>query len=131
MGIIGLSAGMDHLLEEGIEAIYRREMNLLKILRNGFREAGGIELYCTEPLFDHVGLLTVTVEGIDPEDVGAILDADFNIAVRAGLHCAPLVHETLETVPRGGIRFSLGPFNTAEDVDRAVSAMSSLTHTGR
>jgi cysteine desulfurase/selenocysteine lyase len=130
LGIIGLSAGMDYLHAEGIETIYRREMTLLKRLRDGFLEVGGIELYGTEQLEEHVGLITVTVDGVDPEDVAAILDADFDIAVRAGLHCAPLVHETLGTMPRGGVRFSLGPFNTRKDMDGAVSAMAAVRRSG-
>jgi len=126
MGIIGLSAGMDYLRQEGIDTIHRRELKLLERLRDGFSKTDGVEIYCTEDLTDHVGVLTVTLRGIEPADVGAILDADFNIAVRTGLHCAPLVHETLGTTPRGGVRFSLGPFNTREDVDSAVSAMAAI-----
>jgi len=131
MGIIGLSAGMDYLQQEGIETIHRQEMKLLKALWEGFHEVEGIELYCGEDLADRVGLLTVTVKGIEPADVAAILDADFDIAVRTGLHCAPLVHETLGTTPRGGVRFSLGPFNTREDVDSAVSAMGAIAQSVR
>jgi selenocysteine lyase/cysteine desulfurase len=56
--------------------------------------------------------------------VGAILDGDFNIAVRAGLHCAPLVHERLGTAPNGAIRFSMGISNSIDSIDTAISAMS-------
>jgi len=64
---------------------------------------------------------------VNPEDAGAILDGDFNIAVRVGLHCAPLVHEDIGTINRGAIRFSPGIFNTPEDIDQAVSAMASMS----
>jgi selenocysteine lyase/cysteine desulfurase len=63
------------------------------------------------------------MQGIEPNDIESILDADFGIAARTGLHCAPLVHETLGTYPEGGVRFSLGPFNTQEDIDRTIEAM--------
>lgn len=126
MGIIGLSEGIDFLEEKGIESIHAGEMELLKRLRDGLSRLEGIRLYCTEDLSDHVGLLTANVRGMDPNSVGAILDADFGIAVRAGLHCAPLVHESLGTSPYGGVRFSIGPFNTGEEIDRTLAAMAEI-----
>ena len=62
-----------------------------------------------------------------PRTSGAILDADFNIAVRVGLHCAPLVHQYLGTLHRGAVRFSPGIFNTPDDIDQAVKALASLS----
>jgi selenocysteine lyase/cysteine desulfurase len=64
---------------------------------------------------------------MDPEQVSAILDGDFRIATRAGLHCAPLVHQDLGTSPSGGVRFSLGFFNTLEHIDHVVEAMTSIS----
>jgi cysteine desulfurase / selenocysteine lyase len=126
LGIIGLSEGLDYLERQGIASIYAREMELLGKLRDGLSSLEGIELYCAEDLANHVGLLTTNVRGMHPEDVGAILDADFGIAVRVGLHCAPLVHESIGTAPEGGVRFSLGPFNTHEDIDLALTAMAEI-----
>jgi cysteine desulfurase / selenocysteine lyase len=129
LGIIGLSEGLDFLEETGIGTIHEREMNLLGKLRDALSSIDGIELYCGEDLSDHVALLTTNVRAIAPEDVGAILDGDFGIAVRVGLQCAPLVHETLGTAPQGGVRFSLGPFNTEEDIERASAAMKEIART--
>jgi cysteine desulfurase / selenocysteine lyase len=126
LGIIGLFESMAFLEHETLRLIHAREMTLLARLRGGFLQIDGITLYCGEDLEDHVGLLTVNVDGMNPEDVGDILDGDFGIAVRVGLQCAPLVHEALGTSPHGGIRFSLGPFNTEEHVDRAVDAMAEI-----
>ena len=129
MGIMGLSEGLRFVEKEGIDAIHREEMRLLTRLRDGVVSLTGVESYCTRDLENHVGLMTLNIQGMDPGDVGAILDADFDIAVRVGLHCAPLVHETIGTFPRGGVRFSLGPFNTEAHVDRAVEAISRITRT--
>jgi selenocysteine lyase/cysteine desulfurase len=74
-----------------------------------------------------LGLLTVNVRGVNPADVGAILDGDFGIAVRTGLHCAPLVHKDLGTYPRGGVRFSPGPFNTVEEIEQTIEAMTAIS----
>jgi cysteine desulfurase/selenocysteine lyase len=126
MGIIGLSEGLHFLEEKGIEYIHLKEMELLARLRDGLSLLDMVELYCAEDLRDHVGLITVNVKGMDPGDAGAILDADFGIAVRVGLHCAPLVHESIGTFPRGGVRFSIGPFNTMDDIDRAIEAIDEI-----
>jgi cysteine desulfurase/selenocysteine lyase len=123
LGIIGLSEGLDFVMAEGLNAIHHREMKLLTRLRDGLSALDRITLYCQENLSEHVGIITANVQGIEPDDIGAILDADFGIAVRTGLHCAPLVHEDLGTYPEGGVRFSLGPFNTQEDIDRTIEAM--------
>jgi len=126
LGIIGLSAGLDYLVEKGIDAIHKREMELLAKLRDGLSALDRVEFYGTEDLSDHIGLLTANAKGVDPSDVGAILDGDFGIAVRVGLHCAPLVHETLGTFPNGGVRFSLGPFNTMRDIETVIEAMAAI-----
>jgi len=127
MGIIGLSEGLRFLEKKGIESIHREEMRLLTRLRDGLMPLAGVDLYGFEDLTDHVGLMTLNIIGMDPGDAGAILDADFGIAVRVGLHCAPLAHEGMGTFPRGGVRFSLGPFNTADEVDRAVEAVTRMS----
>jgi cysteine desulfurase / selenocysteine lyase len=131
LGIIGISESLDFLGKEGIETIHNREMELLRRLRDGLSLLKGIEIYCTEDLSNHVGLLTTSLKGMDPGDVGAILDADFGIAVREGLHCAPLVHESLGTSSKGGVRFSLGPFTSREDIDQTVAAMEKITRAKR
>ena len=64
-------------------------------------------------------------------DVGAILDGDYGIAVRTGLHCAPLVHADLGLLDRGTVRFSIGYSNTDEDIDRAVEAVAAISRVSR
>ena len=127
MGIIGLSAGLNFIAQKGMEAIHRQEMALLARLRDGLLECSRVEMYCAADLKDHVAVLTLNVDGLNPEDAGAILDADFNIAVRVGLHCAPLAHQQLGTLQRGAIRFSPGLFNTEEDIDHAIAALTSMS----
>ena len=61
-----------------------------------------------------------------PSDVGAILDADYGIAVRTGLRCAPLVHADLATGLHDALRFSLGRFNTTSDMDQAIDATAAI-----
>jgi selenocysteine lyase/cysteine desulfurase len=126
-GIIGLSEGLNCVLSEGQQVIHSREMELLTILRDGLSELDGIRLLCADDLSMHVGLLTATFSGISSQDAGAILDADFGIAVRAGLHCSPLVHADPGTYPPGAVRFNLGPLTTRADIDAAIEAMTKIT----
>lgn len=126
MGIIGLSEGLRYIAQRGMANIYDHEMSLVRTLQQGLSSMNSVKTYCAEKLDKHVAVLTCNVENLDPEDFAAILDGDFNIAARSGLHCAPLVHEDIGTSPRGGVRFSLGPLNSAEDVSAALSAVDAI-----
>jgi selenocysteine lyase/cysteine desulfurase len=101
-------------------------MLLLEKLRDGLERSPRVQTYCIHDLDNHLPLLTCTVDGIGSEDVAAILDGDFGIAVRAGLHCAPLVHQDLGTFEKGAVRFSLGIFTSEAEIDEAIRAMTAL-----
>ena len=126
-GIFGLSAGLRYISRNGIERIYANELGLAKRLRDGLNSIKGVRVYPATLHDPWVPIMLCNVDGMDPEDLSSILDGDFGIAARAGLHCAPLVHEDLGTSPKGGVRFSLGPFNTDEDIDKVLEAMTSIT----
>ena len=126
LGVIGLAAGLDYLQKQGLETIRAREMALLKRLHQGLSALKRIMIYSPPPDENRVPVLTCNVDGLHPTDVGAILDGDYGIAVRTGLHCAPLVHADLGTDVAGAVRFSLGAFNTEQDIDLAVEAMACM-----
>ena len=124
-GVFGLSAGLNYLSIHGMEKIHAKELELTRRLRDGLNSIKEVRVYPSNGHGQHVPILLCNVDGMDPQDLSAILDADFGIATRAGLHCAPLVHQDLGTSPKGGVRFSLGPFNTAEEIDKTLEAMDS------
>jgi cysteine desulfurase family protein len=126
-GVFGLSASLRYLSSQGIENLHARELALFRHLRDGLSSIKGVRVYASDRGGQYVPILLCNMNGMDPEDLSAILDGDFRIATRAGLHCAPLVHEDLGTSPKGGVRFSLGPFNTDEDIDKALEAMSTIS----
>ena len=128
MGIIGLSLALDFITEKGIPRIHHRETTLLKKLVQGLSAINGITLYGGTEIHpdQRLAVVTINLGDMDPAALGAILDGDFDIAVRTGLHCAPLVHETLGTQKKGAVRFSLGQFNTEEDMTHAVKAMEDI-----
>jgi selenocysteine lyase/cysteine desulfurase len=107
-------------------------MKLAKQLVEGLRKIDGVRLYCCDQLENHLSTVLVNVEGADPADVGTMLDVDHDIAVRTGLHCAPLVHAQLGTVENhGGVRFSVGAFNTEAEVAAAIHAVSEVASWAR
>ncbi|NLA76210.1 MAG: aminotransferase class V-fold PLP-dependent enzyme [Deltaproteobacteria bacterium] len=131
IGIMGLSEGLKYIEKTGIEAIHKQEMRLFIKLREGLSNLETVDYYCAEGSENHAALLSVNINGMDPGDAGSILDADYNIAVRSGLHCAPLVHEVIKTYPRGTVRFSIGPFNTVEHIEKAIEAMAAIDRFNR
>jgi len=126
LGILCLDYCLDYLESRLWPLWYDQEMALWEMLREGLLAIPGVHLYGAEHRHDHLPLLTCTLEGHHADDVGAILDADYGIAVRSGLQCAPLVHQHLGTLEKGGVRFSLGPFTAESDISAALEAMARI-----
>ncbi len=133
MGVAGLLAGQEFIESKGgPEAIHRQEMELIKKLWDGIKDLEHVIIYRTENLENHIPALSVNVEGFEAMNYGTMLDVDFNIATRTGLHCAPLVHVLMETEPIGGtVRFSVGPFNTEEHIELAIEGTKEIVKMSR
>jgi len=132
VGVAALWAGQDWLDEHGVERVYAHEMRLASKLVEGLRAIDGVQLYCCDNLQNHLSTILMNIAGVDPADVGTILDVDHNIATRTGLHCAPLVHRQLGLVENhGGVRFSVGAFNTDAEVDAAIHGVSEIARWAR
>jgi cysteine desulfurase family protein len=131
-GIAGLRAGVEWVLERGVENIHRQEMALWTQLRDGLRAIDGVTLHCQDSADDRIAVLSFNVDGLEAADTGTLLDVDYNIACRTGLHCAPMVHEHLGTDSiHGSVRFGIGPLNTAEHIATAVSAVREIAESRR
>lgn len=115
-GIAGLMAGVEFLAQEGLAAIADHERRLVEAARCGLLAIPGVRVYGpTDPL-RRTAVLSFTVDGLDSSLLATELDHGFDIAVRAGLHCAPRAHQTLGTLPGGTVRISPGWTNTLEDI---------------
>jgi cysteine desulfurase/selenocysteine lyase len=125
-GIAALGAGVQWLLETGVETIHRRELALVEGLWRGLSEISGVRLYGPPPAEERVGVLSFNLEGWEPTDVAAVLDETFDIQCRPGLHCAPWAHQALGTFPAGTVRLSPGFFNTEAEVAAVVDAVRQL-----
>ncbi len=127
LGIAGLHAGVKWVRQKGLENIHAHEMKLTEMLVRGLKEIDGVTLYCQDDLTDHISVIAFNIDGMEAQDVGIMLDVEYNIACRTGLHCAPLVHEQLGTDRiKGAVRFGIGPFNTEEHIQTAIQAVREI-----
>lgn len=126
VGIAGLGAGVKFLLEEGIHNIRRHEQELTRLMLEGLREIKNVKIYGPGDEKQQAPVISINIGDEDSGEISYILDREFNIATRAGLHCAPLAHKTLGTFEQGTIRFSMGYFNTREEIEAAVRAVEQI-----
>jgi cysteine desulfurase/selenocysteine lyase len=127
MGIAGLHAGLKWIKERGIDKICDHEMKLTRMLRDGLGELNDVSLYCQDDLTDHISVMSFNIGKMEAVNAGTLLDGEYNIACRTGLHCAPLVHEQLGTAQNGGsVRMSIGPFNTEDHIKAAIDAVGEI-----
>ncbi len=130
VGIAGLGAALRFLQGRGLAAVQAHEAALAARLLAGLRDIPGVRTYGTADPRRRVGVVSLTMRGWEPVDLGAALDSAFGVAARAGLHCAPVAHRTLGTFPRGTVRLSPGIFTTDEEIDRALAALRELAGAG-
>ena len=123
-GIAGLAAGIDFIAGRGMDSILKHELGLAAILED---ELGGLPgIRVLKPDVRGTGVVSFVIEGLNPSDVGYLLDAGFDIAVRTGLHCAPLAHRTLGTFPEGTVRVSPGYSTTQDEIEYFLKSLRSL-----
>lgn len=126
VGIIGLGAGIDFILGEGLDKIRKHELDLSQHFINGLKKIQNVKLYGPDLDQLRTPVVSFNLGNESSSEVGYILDQVFDIAVRTGLHCAPLVHQTLGTTEQGMVRASFGYFNTIDEVDQAISAIGRI-----
>jgi len=132
-GIAGLREGARVLLERGVETVLPHERGLIRVFLTSLKRPERLSWYGADRVIadrngeGRVGLVSTNVAGFAPAEVGAILDEQFDIAVRPGLHCAPYAHQHLGTFPQGTVRLSVGILTTADDMRQAAVALDEIT----
>jgi cysteine desulfurase family protein len=130
VGIAGLLAGVQYVLEKRVEQIRQNEVSLIEKLIKGLKEIPQVKLYGAEPQEDRMAMLSFNITHLSPSDVALHLEREFGILCRPGLHCAPSAHRTIGTFPEGTIRFGLSVFNTEADIETAIRAVSLIAQRG-
>jgi cysteine desulfurase family protein len=115
-GIAGLKAGVEFIIEQGVERIKARERELVEDSIQGVQGVAGLQVLGASDPGLRGGLFSFTVTGADPAELAFLLDQNYGIAVRAGLHCAPSAHRTLGSFPGGAVRVSPGWATTREEI---------------
>jgi len=131
VGFAGLLAALEHhpppeAGAAGDSESFAHEIACAMRMIEGLSRISGVRIHGRRSSRGRTGVVLFTVSGYDPRELGALLDSSFSIAVRAGLHCAPLMHQALGTAPAGGVRASCGPSTTFDEVDALVEAVGEL-----
>lgn len=127
VGLAGLGAGAAYVASEGVRKIRSHERSLTRLFLEGVRDNKKITVYGPADPEKQMPIVSFAIRGIDPGRAALMLDEEFEILSRPGLHCAPSAHRTTGSFPAGTIRFSFGYFNTEEDIRRGIDALSELS----
>ncbi|MEG1287486.1 MAG: aminotransferase class V-fold PLP-dependent enzyme [Clostridium sp.] len=125
-GIVGLNSGIKFIFEQGIENIRYHEEELCKYMLKELENIPNIEIYGPKDSKKRAAVISINIGNMDSGEITFLLDSEYDIATRSGIHCSPLAHTTLGTLERGSVRFSLGYFNTKEDIDKAIKALKEI-----
>lgn len=125
-GIFGLNEALKYVEKEGIENIRTKEMELTKAFIDGIKTLENVRLVGIEGTEGRTAVVSLDCRDRDNAEISYLLDKEFGIATRCGLHCAPSAHKTLDTFPQGTVRFSFNHFNTEKEIQYAIEALEKI-----
>lgn len=126
LGLAGLAAGVRYVRQVGVAKIQSHESGLVERFLSGALAIDGVVVHGPENIDDRCGVLSFNIAELPPSDVATMLEGDYQILSRVGLHCAPGAHRTIGTFPMGSVRFGFGPDNTAAEIDVALGAIDDI-----
>lgn len=126
IGILALNASLKYIEDIGINNIHTKEMELTRFFIEGLKLIPNIKIVGHEDLTNRLSTVSITINNIDMAELSYKLSKDYNIHTRCGLHCAPSAHMSLGTYPEGTIRFSIGYFNTKEQLQYTLNCINNL-----
>jgi selenocysteine lyase/cysteine desulfurase len=136
IGLSGLSEGVAWLLRRGVNTIRTHDEKLCKLFLDTTAGVAGLRVYGPRDPARRCGVFSVNVAGMLPVELAGVLEDEFGLLTRPGVHCAPLAHQTIGTHPTGTCRLSFGPFTTERHVRTAAEALTDIAqrvaeHAGR
>ncbi len=128
-GIVGLCQGARYIRDIGIDNIRMHKHQLIKRLHEGVEDIKQVILYSRNDIYKNSGIVALNFKGVAAAEVSYVLDKAYGICTRAGMHCSPSAHRTMNTWETGTVRFSVGCFNTMEEVDSTIKALRDIAST--
>lgn len=126
-GICGLLEGIKFIKNEGLNTIYEKNSYLRSYLVEELHNINNVILYDSiEKADSYTSCISFNIKGLDTSELSYLLDSDYNIKNRSGLHCSPLAHKTIGTYPSGTVRLSISYFNTKDEIDYAISSINNI-----
>lgn len=125
-GIIGLGQGIAFINKAGMANIRKHEEELTKYFIKEASKIEGLTIYGPRDSNLQAAVVAINFDNIDSSELAYILNEEFDIYVRPGLHCAPLAHETIGTLEQGAVRFSFGFFNQFEDIEYSIRTLEKI-----
>ena len=122
--IAGLKAAVEHINKIGIENIRKHEMKLSNRLLNALLNIEGVKIYGPLDMNKQTPTISISMKDKDMGNLSFLLDDQFGIMTRSGLHCAPFAHKTIGSFPEGTLRFSIGYFNTLDEIDYTIEKLN-------
>lgn len=126
-GIAGLGAGVGYIVENGIDKLREKELDMMWKFYNGVKDIPGVKVYGDFQTKRRCPIVALNIGDYDSSEVSDELLMTYDISTRPGAHCAPLMHKALGTVEQGAVRFSFSHFNTDEEVEIAIKAIEELS----
>ena len=124
-GLRALNAGTEYILERGVKKIEEEEQRLMELLYNGLAELNGVTVY-GENARNKGPVLSMNIAGLRPSELAYILQNGYETVVRAGLHCAPLIHQALGTERYGTVRVSISALTKRQEAERFLEIMEEI-----
>jgi len=125
-GIAGLLAGINYINDQGIDSIRENEEFLCNHFIEGLLNIPSINVYGDTFASTRTATISINSTKIDNSELGFILDNEYGIITRTGLHCAPLAHKSIGTYPSGTLRFGIGPFNDIKEINYTLNSLNSI-----
>jgi len=126
-GIVGLKEGVKFINEIGLENIRIKKNMLVQRFYDGVKNICGVKLYSRREGTNNSGIIALNIQGIFSNELSSILDKNYSIATRAGLHCSPMAHKTLGTLDNGIVRFSFSYFNELQEIEYVVNVLEKIS----
>jgi len=128
--IIGFKKALEYVKLIGIKTIFETEMRYAEKFLYEISKVNGIRIVGKSDLQDRIAVISLDFINKDNAEIASVLDSEYGIMTRCGMHCAPAAHNTLQTYPQGTVRFSFGHFNTMQDIEYIIASIKEILDYG-